>query len=78
MVAPKPPDPTPVPPEERPRPGALPAHGDGVREVGKRAHDDSKSPRKDTDQAGFDSQRQRAPQDAPTRRSDKSGGTDDR
>lgn len=78
MATPKLPDSEPLAPEEQPRPGPLPTEGDEVRDVGKRALDDVRSPRKDTDQTGFDRQRGRAPGNAPTRRSEKTGGTDDR
>jgi hypothetical protein len=71
-------DSDPLPSEEQPRPGPLPTEGDKVREVGKRGHDDVRSPRKDTDQAGFNRQRETAPDTSPTHRSDKTDGTDDR
>ena len=58
-----------LPPEERPRPGPLPAEDDPVREVGKRALDDVESPKKDTDESGYEGQRGKAPADAPTKRS---------
>ena len=67
-----------LPPEERPRPGPLPTEGDEPREVGKRAYEDARGPKKDTDQSGFATQRKEAPPTAPTRRSDKTDGTDDR
>ena len=65
----------PLPPEERPRPGPLPTEGDEVRDVGKRAHDDVESPRKDTDESGYKSQRDKAPPNAPTKRSGISDGS---
>jgi hypothetical protein len=59
----------PLPPEERPLPGPMPTEGDEVRDIGKRAGDDLKSPRKDTDEAGYDTQRKNAPETSPTKRS---------
>jgi hypothetical protein len=63
------PESEPLPAEERPRPGPLPTQGDEVREVGKRALDDAEGPKKDTDEAGYERQRGKAPPDAPTKRS---------
>jgi hypothetical protein len=71
-------DSKPLPPEDRPRPGPLPTEGEGVRDVGKRALNDVRGPQKDTDQSGYNRQRDGAPTDAPTRRSGKNEGTDDR
>ena len=78
MTAPKLPDARPDPAEQRTRPDPLPTDGDTVREVGKRAYRDARGPTKDTDQDGRQAQRDHAPAEAPTRRSDKTGGTDDR
>ena len=78
MATHKRPDSAPLPPEEQPRPGPLPTDGDETREVGKRAFDDARGPKKDTDEAGYDAQRKKAPATAPTRRLDKTGGSDDR
>ena len=78
MATPKRTDAEPLPAGNRPYPGPLPTDGDKVREVGKRAYDDVRGPKKDTDQTGLDSQRKRAPDGAPTRRSERTGGTDDR
>jgi hypothetical protein len=69
-------DSQPLPPEEQPRPGPLPADGDGVRDAGKRAYDDERSSRKDTDEAGYDRQRDEASSGAPTRRSGRTDGSD--
>jgi hypothetical protein len=66
------PDPSeaePLAPEEQPRPHTMPTEGDEVRGVGRRAYDDLRSGRKDTDQAGRDQQRSEAPPGAPTKRS---------
>lgn len=63
-------------PEEQPRPHTMPTEGDQVRGVGKRAVDDLRSGRKDTDQAGRDEQRSKAPPDSPTRRSGVEDGSD--
>jgi hypothetical protein len=63
-------------PEEQPRPHTMPTEGDGVREVGKRVLDDMRSGRKDTDQAGRDEQRSKAPPDSPIRRSGTEDGSD--
>ena len=63
----------PLAPEEQPQPHTMPTEGDEVRGVGRRAFDDVRGGRKDTDQAGRDQQRSEAPPDAPTRRS---GGVD--
>jgi hypothetical protein len=54
----------------------MPTEGDEVRGVGRRAFDDVRSGRKDTDQAGRDQQRSEAPPDAPTRRSGGADGSD--
>lgn len=70
MVTPNPRDAEPLPAEEGSAPDLMPTDGDKPREIGKRAHDDVSSPRKDTDLEGLESQRKRAPHDAPTRRSD--------
>ena len=78
MAIPKRPDAGPVPAGKRPHPGPLPTDGDTVREVGKRAYEDVRGPKEDTDQTGLDSQRKRAPDGSPTRRSEKTGGIDDR
>lgn len=78
MVTPKRPDAEPRPAEKGAGPGPLPTDGDTVREIGKRAYQDALGPRKDTDQEGRDDQRRRAPDDAPTHRSDKTDGNDDR
>ena len=61
--------PEPLPAEDRPRPGPMPTDGDEVREVGKRALDDTKGPKKDTDESGYDKQREGAPPQSPTKRS---------
>jgi len=61
--------PEPLPDEDRPRPGPLPTDGDKVREVGKRALDDAKGPKKDTDETGYDKQRESAPPQSPVKRS---------
>jgi hypothetical protein len=58
-----------LPPEKRFRPGPMPTQGDETREVGKRAHDDVQSRKKDTDEAGYDRQRGQAPSDSPIKRS---------
>ena len=78
MPASKRPNPDALPAEEQPRPGPLPTDGDTVREVGKRGYEDARGPKKDTDQAGFESQRKRAPPNSPARRSDKADGSDNR
>lgn len=67
-----------LPPEDRPRPGSLGTEGETVRDVGKRGYEDARGPKKDTDQSGFDTQRDKAPATAPTRRLEKTGGADDR
>lgn len=67
----------PLPPEDRPRPGPLPAEDDPVREVGKRALNDVESPKKDTDESGYEGQRVKAPSDAPTKRSGVVDGSED-
>ena len=59
----------PIPAEDRPQPSPMPTDGDEVREIGKRALDDSKGPKKDTDEAGYDKQRESAPTQSPTKRS---------
>ncbi len=69
-------DPEPLAPEEQPQPHAMPTEGDEVRGVGRRAFDDVRSGRKDTDQDGRDEQRGKAPPDAPTRRSGVADGSD--
>ncbi len=78
MASTKPTRPAPFPPAEAPAPEKYPTTGDGPREVFRRAEDDLKRGRQDTDQAGRDMQRSEAPPDSPTRRSDKSDGIDDR
>jgi hypothetical protein len=69
-------EPDALPPEEQPRPHAMPTEGDEVRGVGKRGLDDLRSGRKDTDQAGRDEQRSKAPPDSPIRRSGIEDGSD--
>jgi hypothetical protein len=54
----------------------MPTDGDEVRGGGRRAFDDVRSGRKDTDQDGRDQQRSEAPPDAPTRRSGVADGSD--
>jgi hypothetical protein len=78
MASTKVPKPAPFPPAEAPATEKYPTTGDGPREVFKRAQDDLRKGRTDTDQAGRDMQRSEAPPDAPTRRSDKDDGGDDR
>lgn len=77
MASSKVPHPEPVPPGKRPAPGPMPTDGDGPREVFKRGNEDLRS-RQDTDQEGWNAQRQKAPPPSPTRRSDKTDGVDDR
>lgn len=64
----------PLAPEDQPQPHSMPTEGDEVRDIGKRAADDVKSPKKNTDEAGYDTQRAKAPSESPTKRS---GITDD-
>lgn len=78
MASTKVPKPAPFPPAEAPATEKYPTTGDGPREVFKRAQDDLRKGRTDTDQAGRDMQRRKAPPEAPTRRSDKTDGVDDR
>lgn len=66
----------PLAPEEQPQPGAMPTDGDEVRGVGRRALDDLRSGRKDTDQEGRDRQRQEAPPGSPTKRSGVEDGSE--
>jgi hypothetical protein len=65
----------PLPPEDQPRPGPLPTEGDTVRGVGKRAHDDATGANKDTDQSGYQGQRDKAPEQSPTKRSGVTDGS---
>lgn len=69
-------DEEPLAPEEQPQPNVMPTEGDEVRGVGRRAFEDVRSGKKDTDQAGRDQQRNQAPPDAPTRRSGIQDGSD--
>ena len=65
----------PLPPEDQPHPGPMPTEGDEVRDVGKRAHDDAKGPQDDTDQSGYQGQRDKAPPQSPTKRSGVTDGS---
>ena len=78
MASTKVPRPEPFPPAEAPAPEKYPTTGAGPRDVFRRAEDDLEQGRQDTDQAGRDMQRRKAPPEAPTRRSDKTDGVDDR
>jgi hypothetical protein len=69
-------DAEPLAPEEQPQPFTMPTEGDEVRGVGRRAFDDLRSGKKDTDQAGRDQQRDEAPADSPTKRSGVVDGSD--
>jgi len=66
----------PLAPEEQPSPQTMPTEGDQVRDVGKRAHDDLRSGRQDTDEAGRDLQRSKAPPGSPTKRSGVEDGSE--
>ena len=78
MASTKVPKSDPTPPGRRPAPGPLPTDGDGPREVFKRGEADLRSGRQDTDEAGMTAHRRKAPPHSPLRRSDKTGGVDDR
>ena len=65
----------PLAPEEQPQPHTMPTEGDEVRGVGRRAFEDVSSGRQDTDEAGRDQQRNKAPSDAPTKRSGVADGS---
>ena len=78
MASIKVPRPAPFTPAEPAAPEKYPTTGDGPREVFRQADEDLRRGRQDTDQAGRDMQRSKAPPGSPTRRSDKSDGTDDR
>jgi len=66
----------PLPPEDQFHPGPMPTEGDRVRDVGKRAHDDLTGPEKNTDEAGYDTQREKAPESSPTKRSGINDGSE--
>jgi hypothetical protein len=77
MATSKDPGSRPLPAEEQPHPGPMPTQGDRVRGVGERAHDDVESPKQDTDQSGYEKQRDDAPQHSPTKRSGITDGSKD-